>query len=295
MNASTRFNLVIVRARGARVVRLSFGRGALAAALVAFGLTAFALGAVSGGQLSTWRERYRVAGLERLVTEQERFIQSFHRRIADIRSEVASWRQLHHQMWEPFGPKSAAGRKATGVGGPPGLSEATRTSALLPLPEELDLLSSTVADEGKSLRALSQFVVKVGKVFAALPSRWPVRGAINSEFGSRISPWTGTRELHSGLDIDADRGTPVLAPAPGVVVSAGRNGAYGLSVTIDHGNHVTSRYGHLDKIQVAAGQRLERGQSLGLAGNTGRSTGPHLHYEILVKGQPVNPKSFLWE
>jgi murein DD-endopeptidase MepM/ murein hydrolase activator NlpD len=292
MTGPTRFNVLVIRG-GTRVSRVTFGARALAAAVVLFGLLSFALGALSGERIAGRYERYRVAALAGIVHEQQQFIDSFHQRVATIRNEIASWRQLHHDMWEPFGPKGKGPRTIVGIGGPPGIEPAA--IGRLPLAQEIDLLASTVEQEGKSLRALARLVVRIGRVFASLPSRWPVRGAINSEFGPRLSPWSGARELHSGLDIDADRGTPVKAPAPGTVLFAGRAPAYGLSVLLDHGNYITTRYGHLDKIQVARGQRLERGQVLGLSGNTGRSTGPHLHYEILVKGQPVNPKTFLWE
>ena len=163
------------------------------------------------------------------------------------------------------------------------------------LSQELDLLSATVNEEGQSLRALERFMVKAGRVLAALPSRWPVRGAVNSEYGRRLSPWTGAPEFHSGLDISSERGTPVKAPAPGTVVFTGTQAEYGHTVILDHGNDIRSLYGHLQKSQVTQGQRVERGQVIALSGNTGKTTGPHVHYEILVKGQVVNPRGYLWD
>jgi murein DD-endopeptidase MepM/ murein hydrolase activator NlpD len=122
-----------------------------------------------------------------------------------------------------------------------------------------------------------------------------VRGAVNSEFGRRASPWAASNEFHSGIDIGAAIGTPVHAPAAGTVVSAGDLGDHGIGVVIDHGGDVKSHYGHLSRASVRAGQSVSRGTLLGFTGNTGRSTGPHLHYEILVNDKPVNPRAFLWD
>jgi murein DD-endopeptidase MepM/ murein hydrolase activator NlpD len=132
-------------------------------------------------------------------------------------------------------------------------------------------------------------------MLAALPSRWPLRGAVNSEFGGRASPWGATREFHSGIDIGAISGTPVRAPAGGTVVQAGPNGENGITVVVDHGQDVRTLYGHLSRVAVRHGQAVDRGVVIGFSGNTGRSTGPHLHYEVHVAGRAVDPRSFLWQ
>jgi murein DD-endopeptidase MepM/ murein hydrolase activator NlpD len=118
---------------------------------------------------------------------------------------------------------------------------------------------------------------------------------VNSDFGKRASPWGQTPEFHSGIDIGAPIGTPVRAPAPGTVIYAGTHPEYGITIILDHGNDTKSLYGHLSRLHVTANQRVQRGEVIGLTGNTGRSSGPHLHYEILVKGQSVNPTSYIWE
>src|SRR5438093_1420683 len=129
----------------------------------------------------------------------------------------------------------------------------------------------------------------------ALPLRWPVRGPVKSEYGLRHSPWNGAWERHPGIDIGSPPGTPVTSPAPGRVVAASSQGGYGKHVTLAHGNGVKSRYAHLKQLDVKLGQRIEKGQVIGLVGSTGRSTGPHLHYEVLVEGKRVDPRGFLWE
>jgi murein DD-endopeptidase MepM/ murein hydrolase activator NlpD len=122
-----------------------------------------------------------------------------------------------------------------------------------------------------------------------------VRGQVNSGYGNRASPWLAKSEFHSGLDIGTPVGTPVKSPAPGTVVFAGVNADYGQTLIIDHGNETKSLYGHLSRLRVAVNEKVRRGEVIALTGNTGRSSGPHLHYEVQVKGQAVNPTSYLWE
>jgi murein DD-endopeptidase MepM/ murein hydrolase activator NlpD len=129
---------------------------------------------------------------------------------------------------------------------------------------------------------------------ANIPSIWPVAGPLSSGFGVRGNPFGGSsREFHKGQDIAAPIGTPVMATADGVVTVAGWLRGYGWVVYIDHGNGISTRYGHLSRIDVAVGQTIKRGEQLGLVGSTGRSTGPHLHYEVLINGQATNPIPYL--
>ena len=129
---------------------------------------------------------------------------------------------------------------------------------------------------------------------AHIPAMWAHMGKINNEYGFRRSPFGGrTYEFHAGMDIDGERGDQVIAPANGVVTEAGWKGGYGNMIEIDHGNGLKTRYGHLSKIEVAQGQTLARGQLMAYVGSTGRSTGPHLHYELRLNDQPINPRRFL--
>ena len=125
------------------------------------------------------------------------------------------------------------------------------------------------------------------------PSIRPVRGWVTSKFGFRISPFTQRPVMHAGLDIAAAPGTEVRAPADGVVSFSGFDAGYGKLVSLDHGYGYVTRYGHNSKIFVSVGQKIKRGQVIALVGNTGRSTGPHLHYEVRVGGLPVDPVNFI--
>ena len=136
---------------------------------------------------------------------------------------------------------------------------------------------------------------RLSYTFGTVPVRKPIVGEIDlsSSFGVRSDPFGRGPAMHSGLDFRSSHGDPVRATANGRVVSAGWNGGYGKMVEIDHGNDITTRYGHLSDIEVKAGQTVRVGQTIGRVGSTGRSTGPHLHYETRVDGDAVDPQKFL--
>lgn len=127
-----------------------------------------------------------------------------------------------------------------------------------------------------------------------LPAIWAHLGKINNEYGFRRNPFGGrTYEFHGGMDIDGERGDTVIAPGNGTIIKAEWQGGYGNMIEIDHGNGLTTRYGHLSKIEVTLGDQIQRGQLIGLVGSTGRSTGPHLHYELRLNDKAINPRRFL--
>src|SRR5271170_4964313 len=125
------------------------------------------------------------------------------------------------------------------------------------------------------------------------PNLWPVEGPITGSFGERIDPFNGEGAFHSGVDISASYGQSVIAPADGVVVFADFSGGYGRAIALDHGHGITTRYGHLANFAVAIGQYIHRGDTIGYVGLSGRSTGPHLHYEVRINDTPVNPHKYL--
>jgi hypothetical protein len=131
---------------------------------------------------------------------------------------------------------------------------------------------------------------------SAMPSIYPTRGYVSSAFSnSRWHPALDRARPHTGIDIVAPTGTPVVASAHGRVSSAGHQGEYGLMVEIDHGYGLVTRYAHLSRASVRVGQRVARGDTIGNVGQSGLATGPHLHYEVLVNGQPANPRRYILE
>jgi murein DD-endopeptidase MepM/ murein hydrolase activator NlpD len=131
-------------------------------------------------------------------------------------------------------------------------------------------------------------------LLAATPSIRPVKGWISSRFGYRESPFTGRREFHRGLDIATHAGTPIISPADGLVTFSGKKGLMGNMVTIEHGFGMVTRYGHIQKLLKKKGEHIKRGEVIALVGNTGRSTGPHLHYEVRLNGVAVNPTNYFF-
>ncbi len=163
------------------------------------------------------------------------------------------------------------------------------------LPGRLLSLATETARQEASLRELQEYFDDRESLLASTPSAWPTRGWLTSDFGVRLDPYTAERRMHEGLDIATPRGQAVRAPSEGTVVFAGAEGGYGKVLVIDHGYGVKTRYGHLSEIRVRLGERVKRGQDIAAVGNTGRSTGPHLHYEVRVNGIPENPRKFVLE
>jgi len=126
-----------------------------------------------------------------------------------------------------------------------------------------------------------------------VPSLWPVRGQVTAGFGQRMDPFSGEGAFHTGVDISVPFGTKVEATADGIVLEAGPESGYGNEILIDHGYGLNTKYGHLSRIFVVVGQELKRGQVIGAVGMTGKTTGPHLHYEVLIHDTPVNPTKYL--
>ena len=159
----------------------------------------------------------------------------------------------------------------------------------------LDTLDKKVKAQEQEARALKSYFEDQQALLASAPSIWPVRGWVTSDFSVRLDPYTGERMMHEGIDVAAGVGTPVRAPADGTVVFAGLEGGYGHVLVLDHGYGLKTRYGHLSRIDVKVGEKVKRGEYIAAVGNTGRSTGPHLHYEVRVNGVADNPRKFILE
>jgi murein DD-endopeptidase MepM/ murein hydrolase activator NlpD len=143
------------------------------------------------------------------------------------------------------------------------------------------------------LQVVRHDVQRVERLASATPSIWPALGWLTDGYGSRTDPFTGAVAHHQGLDIAADKGEPVFASASGVVQSAGWGGDFGNLVVLSHEFGLTTRYAHMSRVDVKAGQSVHRGQVIGAIGSTGRASGPHLHYEVWANGRPLNPLQFL--
>jgi murein DD-endopeptidase MepM/ murein hydrolase activator NlpD len=158
---------------------------------------------------------------------------------------------------------------------------------------DIDRLNSEAISQEESLSELEKLLHDKREMLASTPSIWPVQGWVTSGFGFRTNPFTGLTQMHEGLDISNRVGTPIIAPADGIVSDTGKDYSHGNVVVISHGFGMASRYNHLSKIFVRAGQKVKRGDKIAEIGMTGKTTGPHLHYEVRVNGIPVNPVRYI--
>lgn len=192
----------------------------------------------------------------------------------------------------PREPAAKPAKKSSKLMMPVEREPAALTPASVSLPERVEHLQSAGLVAEARLSELQVFYLAQSALIAATPSLIPINGWVSSSFGYRRHPYDGSYRLHSGVDLVAEPGTPVRAPADGVVIFSGSKSGYGKVVVIDHGYGIRTLYGHASKLFVNPGERLRRGQKIAEVGSTGMSTGPHLHYEIRKNGNPVNPAAF---
>lgn len=186
-----------------------------------------------------------------------------------------------------------------GVGGPVEddeyfvSTEAKRGEFVGRMHSDLKQLDDETTLREESFTELEEFLLRRASLLAATPSIWPSRGWVTSGYGERFDPFTGRGQRHNGLDIANRVGTPVVAPAGGVVTKISVNPYLGRVIEISHGSGMKTRYGHLSEVFVGMGQKVKRGGKIAAIGNTGRSTGPHLHYEVSVNGVNVDPHRYI--
>jgi murein DD-endopeptidase MepM/ murein hydrolase activator NlpD len=158
---------------------------------------------------------------------------------------------------------------------------------------ELDRLSTEAEFREKSFQELYSFLEGKKRQLSSTPSIWPVRGWLTSTFGYRIDPFTGLRQFHEGLDIANRFGTTVIAPADGIVSRVANSFGFGLTVEINHGYGIKTIYGHLSKAYVSVGHSVRRGERIAAVGSSGRATGPHLHYQVMLNDVPMSPMNYI--
>ncbi|HZN54662.1 MAG TPA: peptidoglycan DD-metalloendopeptidase family protein [Candidatus Polarisedimenticolaceae bacterium] len=219
-----------------------------------------------------------------------------------LRDDKARYEASLAQMGEQLAAiESVAGRLAQAVGLKDLPSEHPAGGVGIPgtrseiFPEESSALQKRMENLDASFDRLEVVWDERLKVLASTPSLAPVSGFFSDGYGWRRDPIDGSREFHKGVDIVAPSGTPVRAAADGLVTAAGRMSGYGSMIHLAHGYGMGTRYGHLSRVLVTPGQRVKRGDIIGLVGSTGRSTGPHLHYEVFRTGNQVDPRKYLGE
>ena len=234
---------------------------------------------------------------QRVIEEQRRQIVNLAGRITGVSQDLQRVQRFDSKLRMMMNME----KDPAEVGGAPG----DFSRAYLPLHRQelaarkmqdfLSHLSESVRLEEVRQQDLLRALRENRDALASMPSIWPVVGFISSSFGGRSSPFGGGGQFHKGLDISNRMGTPVLAPAQGAVILAARDGAYGNSVEINHGGGIVTKYGHMQRWAVQPGQWVKRGEIIGYIGMSGRTTGPHLHYEVRLNGVPVNPMRYILE
>jgi murein DD-endopeptidase MepM/ murein hydrolase activator NlpD len=227
----------------------------------------------------------QVASL-REENEQLRKVNStFEDGIRELQGKLDSYEERTRKLAIVAGIEEFTVSDETGIGGT-GFGLETGLEGLDAVESELDRLTET-------LTTVESRFAEQARWAASVPSVYPAEGLLTSGFGTRNDPINGRRAMHQGVDISALRGKPVYATADGLVVRSGRLGHLGNAVYLSHGYGLTTRYGHMSKVAVEAGQKVHRGDVIGYVGSTGRSTGYHLHYEVREDGRPVNPRAYM--
>jgi murein DD-endopeptidase MepM/ murein hydrolase activator NlpD len=257
-----------------------------------------------------WYYQYRsiqsnLPNLQALQTQnqrQEAQINAFARGLTGLKEQVTKLKAFNQRLRAMANiDKKGGPEPLAGVGGPesavsgPGvrLSSSMHERQISTMQRDMAQLTAEAEAEQALQEELAKFLNERRSILASTPSLWPVRGWVTSGFGFRTSPWTGKRHFHSGIDISTRVGTPIVAPADGIVTFADFEGAYGRMLVVNHGHGLVTRYGHLHAFKVKVGQKIKRGQVIAQVGSTGRSTGSHLHYEVLLAGVPANPRYYI--
>jgi murein DD-endopeptidase MepM/ murein hydrolase activator NlpD len=231
---------------------------------------------------------------------QRRQIQEFATEISDLKTQLVELNNFEKKIRIIANIEKPEQDGLFGIGGsiPEDLDASIpltqkHNSLLRDMHEQVDQLRMASDNQNSGFQTLFRFLKDQQNLLASTPAIRPCQGWTTSRFGYRKSPFTGRREFHKGYDIANREGTPISCTADGVVTYRGPKGLLGNMVIVDHGHGLVTRYGHLSKILVKRGQTVKRGDKLALMGNTGRSTGPHLHYEVHLNGIPVNPEKYM--
>jgi murein DD-endopeptidase MepM/ murein hydrolase activator NlpD len=240
--------------------------------------------------LSKLRE---LRALRERVSEQNLTLYNLQAKFEGLMADVARLRAMGYRLKSMESGYESPGTAGAGIGGTetPERSAASRLDRVLDL--KFDRMKKELLVDVKDLDLLGEKLDRRRVLLESIPRGWPVRGMLSSGFGVRTSPFTDTPVFHHGLDIVARQGTPVLATAPGTVVKSASEALLGNVVILEHGAGYRSVYAHLSSRSVEEGAFVDRGEELGRVGATGRTTGPHLHYEVRVNGLQVNPARFL--
>ncbi|MBI4168944.1 MAG: peptidoglycan DD-metalloendopeptidase family protein [Acidobacteria bacterium] len=221
--------------------------------------------------------------------------EKFSTSLTDLRSKLSEFETKATKFAMMVGVEDLNGQQMAAGGSSFDLKGLSPKATQSIIEGEINTLKERSGALQDSFRTLDMAFQKQSLLLSSTPSIYPVRGLMGNGFGWRRDPFTGMRDFHQGLDLVAPLGTKIVAPADGIVTRVGPSGGFGQSVIIAHGYGIITRYGHLSSSNVRVGQRVKRGDVIGTVGSTGRSTGPHVHYELLVHQRNVDPVKYILE
>ena len=242
---------------------------------------------------------YELQGLRKENIEQKLQLQTFYTKMSDMELQINKLRQFDRKLRIITNLEPPVGQgQYLGIGGPSyedvlPSTKGAKDELVKRMYEDMNLLTEEVKKQEKSFNELHEHLLKQTSALSSTPAIMPVHGWVTSGFGYRTSPFSGLKDKHEGLDIANAIGTPVVAPGDGIVLRVDRDPAIGKMLVINHGYSIVTRYGHLSEVYVGIGKRVKRGDKIAAVGNTGKTTGPHLHYQIEENGVPVNPDKYI--
>ncbi|MEA3485746.1 MAG: M23 family metallopeptidase [Candidatus Aerophobetes bacterium] len=301
------FTLMLIPHSKGRIRRIKTSKFAFSAIIGALVIAIAALAFFINDYRQMKQKVARLYLLEKITQEQREKILSLNEKVKDFNQTMERLRALEDKLRTLAG----IGGESTGVkegrlgkGGPEHYSfpeeiapsrEYSSSNLIGKIEENFDFLEAQAKEREEGFGQIEEVIYKKKNLFASTPNIFPVQGWITSGYGWRRNPFTGKREFHKAIDISAPWGTPIRAAAKGKIVYAGWDDAYGLKIRISDGYGYYTVYGHLSHILVKRGAWVKKGQIIGRVGSTGRSTGPHLHFEVWRNGKSINPLNLMVE
>lgn len=288
--ASRHFTLMIIPDSGQRVRRISVPRWLLAACLVVGVLSLSVISYVASDYTVLNSNQIELMRLQAENSEQRQEFQRLAMDYSDLRRELVILAETDARIRTLTDMENSTENVPVGIGGAPETEELNNLSELQ---KKINSMRLAIDLRRQSQEEIRSLLNDQRSLSGSTPQGWPIKGWLTSYFGIRKSPYTGRPKKHEGLDIAANTGTPINVTADGIVARVETSSGYGKSVVVDHGYGYRTLYAHNSKNLVKRGQKVSRGDKIAEVGNTGRSTGPHVHYEILLNGVPVDPRKTL--
>lgn len=298
-----KYTIIVIPSNSSGTRRVSITRGMLILLLFGFcslvGTTLY----LAQERIHTAKHLAKLPPLEKQNQTQKELLEKFNVKLQSLDDNLIQLKQLEDQLRIMASLKPGKQKDDLGVGGvskdalPEDLEKLTPSEQrfIRRLNRQFQDIEKRATEQESAFKDLLRAFRDKSVLLAHTPSIWPVKGWLSSSFGYRRSPFTNRREFHAGIDVVARIGTPIFAPADGVVISTKRIGGFGKTVRIQHMQGIVTTFAHNSVNLVKVGQRVKRGDIIAKVGSTGRSTGPHLHYEVRINGVAVNPRLYIVE